>query len=130
MAKSSNSNSPENIDAYIAGFPKDMQVILQKVRETIRRAAPGAEETISYNMPTFKLNGNYLIHFAGWKRHISLYPFPSGAEDFLKEATGYKTSGKGTIQFPVNKPLPVNLITKIVKYRIKENSEAQISKKH
>lgn len=110
---------PQTIDEYIAGFPPDVQAILQKVRATIRKAAPDAEETIKYRMPTFMLNGN-LVYFAGFKNHIGFYPVPSGIEAFKKELSVYK-QGKGSIQFPLDKPIPYGLITKIVKYRVKEN---------
>jgi uncharacterized protein YdhG (YjbR/CyaY superfamily) len=118
----------KSIDEYIAGFPKDIQKILKEVKTTIKKAIPEAEETISYNLPTFKLNGRYLIYFSAWKSHISLYPFSSAMEASMKEASEYKTSGKGTIQFPIDKPLPLGLITKIVKFRIKENLEKEKEK--
>jgi uncharacterized protein YdhG (YjbR/CyaY superfamily) len=107
---------PKNIDLYIAGFPEDVQVILQQIRETIRKAAPNAVETIKYAMPTFVLNGN-LVHFAAFKNHIGFYPAPTGVEAFKEELSAYK-QGKGSIQFPIDKPMPLKLITKIVKYRI------------
>ena len=113
---------PNNIDEYIAGFPKETQKVLKQIRATIKKAAPGAEETISYAIPTFKLNGHYVIYFAGYKNHISLYPAPRGNELFKKELSDYK-GGKGTIQFPLDKPLPLNLITRIVKFKLKENLE-------
>ncbi|HVO76173.1 MAG TPA: DUF1801 domain-containing protein [Ignavibacteriaceae bacterium] len=109
----------QTIDEYIKAFPEDMQKILRKIRETIKETAPGAEETISYQIPTFKLNGN-LVHFAGYKNHIGFYPAPSGTEAFKKEIAVYR-SGKGSIQFPLNRPIPLSLIKKIVKYRVKEN---------
>ena len=93
------------IDEYIAGFPENVQEILQKVRSTIQKAAPGAIETISYKMPTFNLNGHYLIYFAGYKKHISLYPVPAGSPDFNEEISAYR-AGKGTLQFPLDKPIP------------------------
>ena len=111
----------KNIDDYIAGFPPDVQKILQKVRATIKRAAPQADETISYQMPTFKLEGN-LVHFAAFKNHIGLYPTPSGTERFRKELSSYET-GKGSIRFPLDKPIPHDLIAKIVKFRVRENLE-------
>ena len=111
----------KNIDDYIAGFPPDVQKILQKVRATIKRAAPQADETISYQMPTFKLEGN-LVHFAAFKNHIGLYPTPSGTERFRKELSSYET-GKGSIRFPLDKPIPYDLIAKIVKFRVRENLE-------
>ena len=110
---------PKNIDEYIADFPPDVQAILQKVRQTIRRAAPGAEETMKYRMPTFMLNGN-LVYFAGFKNHIGFYPVPTGIEKFKKELAAYK-QGKGSIQFPLDQPIPYGLISKIVKFRVKEN---------
>ena len=113
---------PVNISEYIAGFPKDTQKILKQIRTTIKKAAPGAEETISYAIPTFKLKGRHLVYFAGYKNHISLYPAPRGNEAFKKELSVYK-GGKGTVQFPLDKPLPLNLITRIVKFKIKENLE-------
>ena len=120
MTKSSNAKRVRNIDEYIAGFPVNIQARLQELRDTIKRAVPAAEETISYNMPAFKLNGVYLIYFAGWKNHISLYPFSSAMEASLPEAAAYKTSGRGTIQFPVDKPLPVEFVEMIVKLRERE----------
>lgn len=112
---------PKNIDEYIAGFPKDIQKLLEQIRLTIKKAAPEAEETISYAIPTFTLNGN-LVHFAAFKNHIGFYPFPSGNEAFKKELSKYK-GGKGTVQFPLDEPLPFNLISKMVKFRVKENLE-------
>jgi uncharacterized protein YdhG (YjbR/CyaY superfamily) len=111
----------KNIDDYIAGFPPDVQRILQKVRATIKEAAPDAEEAISYQMPTFRLEGN-LVHFAAFKNHIGLYPTPSGTERFHKELSPYET-GKGSIRFPLDKPIPFGLITRIVKFRVRENLE-------
>lgn len=109
----------KNIDEYIAQFPKDVQEILEKIRETIRKAAPSAVETIAYQMPTFKLNGN-LIHFAAYKNHIGLYPTPNGIEAFKKELSVYK-GAKGSVQFPLNQLIPYELIAKIVKFRVEEN---------
>jgi uncharacterized protein YdhG (YjbR/CyaY superfamily) len=119
-------SGPKNIDEYIAGFPDDVQVILQKVRTTIRKAAPDAGETISYQMPTFTLKGN-LVHFAGFKKHIGFYPVPTGIEAFKKELSIYK-QGKGSVQFPLDKPIPYGLITKIVKFRVKENLKRAAAK--
>lgn len=110
----------KNIDEYIETFPKNIQIILNEIRKVIMLAAPNAEEKISYNMPTFFLNGN-LVHFAGYKNHVGFYPTPSGIVNFAEELKSYKTS-KGAIQFPIDKPLPVKTITKIVKFRVKENS--------
>jgi uncharacterized protein YdhG (YjbR/CyaY superfamily) len=110
---------PTTIDEYIAGFPPDVQAILQKIRTAIRKAAPGAEEAIKYQMPTFILHGN-LVHFAAFKNHIGFYPVPTGIEAFKKELSVYP-SGKGSVQFPLDKPIPYGLIGKIVKFRVKEN---------
>ena len=110
---------PKTIDEYIAGFPKDVQAILQRIRMTIREAAPDAEEKISYQMPTFTLKGN-LVHFAAFKNHIGFYPIPSGIEEFKDELSVYE-QGKGSVQFPLNKPIPFDLISRIVKFRVKEN---------
>lgn len=111
---------PNNIDEYIACFPKDVQAVLQQVRNTVKKAAPDAEETISYAMPAFKLYGKPLIYFAAFKNHIGFYPLPEGIKAFGKELAGYKTS-KGAIQFPLSKPVPLNLITKITRFRMKQN---------
>lgn len=108
-----------NIDEYIADFPDDVQKSMEKVRAAIRKAAPRAEEAISYQIPTFKLNGN-LIHFAGYKHHIGLYPGTRAIEEFKDELTGYKLA-KGTVQFPLDKPIPVGLITKITKFCVQRN---------
>ena len=116
-----------SIDEYIAGFPKETQKILEQVRATIKNTVPDAEETISYAIPAFTLNKTYLVYFAGYKHHISLYPAPTGNEAFEKEIAAYK-SGKGTVQFPLNKPLPLDLITKVIKYRLKENLKQQKSR--
>ncbi len=111
--------TPTTIDEYIAGFPPDVQQILQKIRRTIRKAAPGAAETIKYRMPTFTLNGN-LVYFAAFKKHIGFYPIPTGIEAFKKELSVYE-QGRGSVQFPLDKPVPYALISKIVKFRVKEN---------
>jgi uncharacterized protein YdhG (YjbR/CyaY superfamily) len=117
----------ENIDEYIAGFPKDVRKKLEEMRATIRNAAPDAEEAISYAIPTYKLNGN-LVHFAAFKDHIGFYPAPRGIEAFKKELAAYK-GGKGTVQFPLDHPLPVDLIRRIVKFRVKDNLESKKAKK-
>jgi len=117
---------PENIDEYIARFPEAVQEILEKVRTTIREAAPDAEETISYQIPTFKLKGN-LVHFAGYKRHIGFYPTASGIENFKNELSGYE-SAKGSVKFPLEKPIPYDLISEIVAFRVKENLERAAAK--
>lgn len=111
---------PTTIDEYIAGFPPEIQAILQQVRETIREAAPGATEAISYQMPTFKLHGN-LVHFAAFKNHLGFYPAPSGIERFQQALAGYKTS-KGAIQFPLDQPIPYDLIRQIVLLRVEEQA--------
>ena len=117
-----NKNVPKDIAEYIAMFPKETQVLLQNVLATIRKAAPEAEEAISYQMPTFKLNGKNLVHFAAYKNHIGFYPTPSGIEAFKKELSVYE-GGKGTVRFPLDQPIPFGLITRIVKFRVKENLE-------
>ncbi len=118
----------ENIDAYIADFPADKQQLLLQMRAIIRKAAPKATEKISYGMPCFFQEGN-LVYFAAMKNHIGFYPSSSGVANFTKELEGYITS-KGAIQFPLDKPLPVKLITMIVKFRVLENLEkASIKKK-
>jgi uncharacterized protein YdhG (YjbR/CyaY superfamily) len=111
--------APKNIDEYIAGFPQDVQEILEKIRMTIRKAAPDAEETIKYQMPTFTLKGN-LVHFAAFKKHIGFYPVPTGIEEFKNELSVYE-GGKGSVRFPLDKPIPFALISKIVKFRVREN---------
>jgi uncharacterized protein YdhG (YjbR/CyaY superfamily) len=108
----------KNIDEYIADFPKDIQEKLESIRQTIKKAAPQAQEAISYGMPAFKLNGN-LVYFAAFKNHIGFFPAPSGIEAFKEDLAIYQTS-KGTIQFPLDKPIPFELITRIVKFRVKE----------
>ncbi|HCY76787.1 MAG TPA: hypothetical protein DHV28_12775 [Ignavibacteriales bacterium] len=117
----------KSVDEYIKTFPADIQKILKQVRETIKKAAPEAEETINYQIPTFKLNGN-LVHFAAFKNHIGFYPAPSGLKKFQKELSDYKSS-KGSVQFPIDKPIPLALIIKIVKSRVKENLEKIIKRK-
>jgi uncharacterized protein YdhG (YjbR/CyaY superfamily) len=119
-------NIPQTIDEYIDGFPPDIQVVLQKIRLTIHEAAPEATEKISYQMPTFYLKGN-LVHFAAFKEHIGFYPVPTGIEKFKKELSVYK-QGKGSVQFPLDQPMPFDLITKIVKFRVKENLAAATAK--
>ena len=109
----------ENIDQYISGFPKDIQKRLEEIRSTIRKAAPEAEEAMSYAIPTFKLNGN-LVHFAAFKNHIGFYPTPGGIEAFKKELSAYE-SAKGSVQFPLDQPMPLSLISNMVKFRVKEN---------
>ena len=112
------------IDEYISRCPEDIRKILNEIRSVIKKAAPGASEKISYQMPTFYLNGN-LVHFAAFKSHIGFFPTPSGIEAFKKEISNYKWS-KGTVQFPLDKPVPYDLIYKIVRFRVKENESKQI----
>lgn len=108
-----------SIDAYIASFPKEIQAILESLRATVRAVAPDAEEKISYQMPTFALHGN-LVHFAAFKNHIGFYPAPSGIEEFKQELSKYK-GAKGSVQFPIDEPLPMDLIRRIVQFRVAEN---------
>jgi uncharacterized protein YdhG (YjbR/CyaY superfamily) len=118
---------PKNIDEYIASFPKDIQRILEKMRTTIKKAAPDAEETISYQMPAFKFKG-ILVYFAALKKHIGFYPTSSPMVVFKKELSPYKHS-RGAIQFPLDKPIPYDFVSKIVKYRVKENEAREKGKK-
>ena len=113
--------NPKNIDEYISGYPKDVQVKLREMRSVIKKNAPMAEEKISYGLATFTLYGN-LIHFGAFKNHIGLYATPGGNKAFKKELSKYKGS-KGAVQFPLDKPMPLALIARIVKYRVKENME-------
>lgn len=113
-----------SIDEYIQTFPTKIQAILTKVRKTIHSTIPTATETISYQIPTFKLNGRYLIYFAGWKDHISVYPIPNGPPEFEEEISQFK-AGKGTLRFALDKPIPYELIKKIVKLRIEENADSK-----
>ena len=111
----------KDIDTYIKSFPKDVQLILEKIRMTIKKAAPKAEEAISYGIPTFRLNGN-LVHFGGFKNHIGFFPTSSGVAKFKKELQSYKIS-KGAIQFSLKVPVPYQLIHKITKFRVSENTK-------
>jgi uncharacterized protein YdhG (YjbR/CyaY superfamily) len=111
---------PESLDDYIHGFPPNVRVLLTKMRMTVRGAAPNATEKISYQMPTFYLNGN-LVHFAAHPKHIGFYPTPSGIAAFQEELRPYK-SAKGSVQFPIDQPLPLELIRRIVEFRVQENS--------
>ena len=113
--------TPTTIDEYIANFPKGVRETLQELRATIKNAAPEAEEAISYQMPTFKLKGN-LVHFAAYKNHIGFYPTPSGIEKFKEELSAYE-GAKGSVKFPIDQPLPLDTIAKIVKFRVTENLE-------
>lgn len=117
---------PETVDAYIASFPEEVQKTLQQIRETIRQAAPEAREEISYAMPAYKLNGP-LVYFAAFKNHIGFYATPTGHEEFAKELSEYK-QGKGSVQFPLSQPLPLDLISRIVKFRVKEQLQKTAKK--
>lgn len=122
--------APRDIDEYIAGFPSDVQKLLEKLRTTIKKAAPEAEETIKYRMPTFTLNGN-LVYFAAFKNHIGFYPAPREVEEFKKELSAYAGT-KSSLSLPLDKPIPVKLISRIVKFRVKKNwekAEARIKKR-
>lgn len=122
----SDQTAPSNIDEYIARFPIHVQEILKEVRMTIRKAAPGAEETISYQMPTFTLKGN-LVHFAAFKKHIGFYPTATGIQKFQNELSVYE-GAKGSVRFPLDQPVPLDLIGRIVRFRVKENLERAESK--
>lgn len=111
----------ESIDAYIESFPEDVQKKLEELRRTIKEVAPEAEETISYRMPTFKLQGN-LVHFAAFENHIEFYPTSSGIDAFEDELSEYKT-GKGSVRFPLDEPVPYDLVREIVEYREAENTQ-------
>ena len=117
----------KNINDYIATFPPDVQVILEKIRATIRKAAPGAEEAIKYRLPTFVLDGN-LVHFGAFKKHIGFYATPTGNKQFRDELSAYE-GAKGSVQFPLDKPMPLGLISKMVKFRVKENLARAAAKK-
>jgi len=118
----------QTIDEYIETFPERVQRILEQMRQTIRKAAPEAVEAISYQMPTYKLNGKHLVYFAAFKNHIGFYPIPSGIKAFKKELSPYK-QGKGSVQFPIDKPIPFDLVGKIAKYRVKGSLDSVKKKK-
>ena len=109
------------VDNYIKTFPKEIQILLNQMRNTIKKNAPQAEESIAYNMPAYKTNGRPLVYFAGFKNHIGFYATPTGHKMFARELSEYK-QGKGSVQFPINKPLPLDLIARIVKFRVEENA--------
>ena len=113
-------NKYSDIDGYIKTFPENIQKLLDQIRLNIKLAAPEAEESISYGMPAFKTNGKPLVYFAAFKHHIGFYATPTGHNEFEKELSNYK-QGKGSVQFPINKPLPLDLISKITKFRVREN---------
>ena len=112
---------PKTIDDYIAGYPHEVRVILEKLRATIRKAAPGSEEAIKYRLPTFVLSGN-LVHFGAFKKHIGFYATPTGNKQFRQELYSYE-GAKGSVQFPLDKPIPYGLVSRMVKFRVKENLE-------
>ena len=109
----------KTIDEFIASFPKNVRNLLEELRGVIEESAPGAEETISYGIPTFDLNGRHLVHFSAYKSHVGFYPTSSGIRAFKKELSSFKTS-KGTVQFPLDKTIPFDLVKRIVKFRVKE----------
>jgi uncharacterized protein YdhG (YjbR/CyaY superfamily) len=114
-------NKPANVDEYISGFPEETKAILEKIRSTVIKAAPSAKEMISYGMPAYKINGP-IVYFAGYEKHIGFYPTPSGIDSFKKELSVYK-GAKGSVQFPIDKPMPLDLISRIVKYRVEEDKK-------
>ena len=111
----------ETVDGYIAAFPAEVQSVLTRIRAAIKAAAPDAEETISYRIPTFKRNGNYLLYFAGFKKHVSLYPILSECPEFEDELVPYRC-GRGTAKFPLDQPVPFDLIDKVVRFMVEENA--------
>jgi uncharacterized protein YdhG (YjbR/CyaY superfamily) len=115
-------NTFKNVDEYIKSFPQETQELLKKIRAVIKKAAPGAEEGIGYGMPAYTSYGKPLVYFAGFRKHIGFYATPSGHSEFSAELSRYK-QGKGSVQFPLDKPLPLDLIARITKFRVKENSE-------
>lgn len=117
----STTKPPGDVDQYIDSFPAPIKKRLEQLRAAIKKAAPKAEEGIGYQMPAYKLNG-VLVYFAGYENHIGFYPTPNGIAAFKKELTGYK-SAKGSVQFPNDEPLPIALVTKMVKFRVKENTK-------
>jgi len=118
----------ESIDAYIANFPPETQQVLEEVRALVKSIAPEATETISYAIPTFDLHGKHLVHFAGYEHHVGLYPAPSGMAEFAEDLAPYK-QGKGSVQFPLDKPLPTDLIRRIVEFRVEETTRKATGKK-
>jgi uncharacterized protein YdhG (YjbR/CyaY superfamily) len=133
--ESMKSTAPRNIDEYIAGFPRTAQVALRRVRTAIRAALPKAEEAISYRIPTYRLHGRYVIYFAGWKQHYSLYPADERLVSAFKDRLApYEVNGKGTIRFPLSEPVPVKLIAGIARFRgkdvgVREKARAAAPKK-
>ncbi len=123
MTKTEKNKPAESIDAYIAGYPEDIRLVLEQIRATVRKAAPEAQETIKYGMPTFTLAGN-LVHFAVFKHHIGFYPAPTDDPAFEQALSAYK-QGKGSIQFPLAWPMPLDLIMRILAWQVKRNMEKQ-----
>ena len=120
----------KTVDDYVAAFPKPVKGVLEKVRATLHKALPGAEEAISYGIPVLKLHGRPVVYFAGWKEHYSLYPMNKRMEAaFAKDLARYEISGKGTVRFPLSKPIPVGLIQRIAKFRARENAEKAKAKR-
>jgi uncharacterized protein YdhG (YjbR/CyaY superfamily) len=124
---STNQAAPSTIDEYIASFPDHVQAILKKIRGIIHEAAPDAKEAISYAMPTFTLNGRYLVYFAAYKKHIGMYPIPAGDAALSAEIAPY-IAGKGTLKFPLDLPIPFGLIARMVKYSAEENTGRAVAK--
>ncbi|WP_149244166.1 DUF1801 domain-containing protein [Dyadobacter sp. 32] len=118
---------PGSFDEYITGFPKEAQQALKEIRSIVRKEIPEAEEVISYDMPTFKFKNSYLVHYAAFKKHIGLYPAPTGNPEFAEALAGYKT-GKGSVQLPLDKPMPVELIVRILKFNEKRIVNRENSK--
>jgi len=126
--KHSSKKNRSDVDEYIASFPKEVQQLLKDIRSKIKTVVPEAEEIISYGMPAYKYMGIPLVYFAGYEKHIGFYATPTGHHAFKKELSKYK-QGKGSVQFPVDKPMPLSLISKIVKFRMKENEARKKTKK-
>jgi uncharacterized protein YdhG (YjbR/CyaY superfamily) len=124
---STDQSAPTAIDAYLATFPPEVQALLQQIRQVIHEAVPNLGEAISYGMPSFTLNGQYLLYFAAYKKHIGLYPAPTGVEEF-QEAVALYGGGKGTLKFPLDKPIPFDLIDRVVRFRAKEQAEKAAAK--
>jgi len=124
---STDQSAPTTIDAYLAAFPPEVQALLQQIRQVIHEAVPNLGETISYGMPTFTLHGKYLVYIAAHKKHIGLYPAPTGVEEF-HEAVALYGRGKGTLKFPLDKPMPFDLIRRVARFRAKEQAEKAASK--
>ena len=124
---STSRSAPTTADAYIAAFPPEVQAILQQIRQVIHETVPGLGETMSYGMPTFTLNGQYLVYIAAHKKHIGLYPAPTGVEEF-HEAVALYGGGKGTLKFPLDQPMPFDLICRVVRFRAKDQAEKGAAK--